>query len=96
MAKYRKRPVIIKAVRLKERVVIKTLKGDMIGNPGDWLITGVQDEKYPCKHEIFIETYEPDADSEDYDPFFLDFDEFMEMEEIRKEALERKRQWKQR
>lgn len=24
-----------------------------------WLIRGVQGELYPCKHEIFAETYEP-------------------------------------
>ena len=24
----------------------------------DWIITGVQGEKYACKHSIFIETYE--------------------------------------
>ena len=26
--------------------------------PGDWIITGVQGEKYPIKDEIFRETYE--------------------------------------
>lgn len=25
---------------------------------GDWIIKGVQGEFYPCKHEIFTETYE--------------------------------------
>jgi len=27
--------------------------------PGDWIITGVKGETYPCKDEIFRETYEP-------------------------------------
>jgi hypothetical protein len=27
--------------------------------PGDWIITGVQGEHYPCKPEIFAATYEP-------------------------------------
>lgn len=27
--------------------------------PGDWIITGVQGEVYPCKNSIFQETYEP-------------------------------------
>lgn len=27
--------------------------------PGDWIITGVAGERYPCKPEIFAETYEP-------------------------------------
>lgn len=31
--------------------------------PGDWIITGVKGERYPCKPEIFAATYEP-ADSQ--------------------------------
>lgn len=27
--------------------------------PGDWIITGVQGEVYPCKPDIFAATYEP-------------------------------------
>lgn len=26
---------------------------------GDWIIKGVQGEFYPCRHDIFKETYEP-------------------------------------
>lgn len=26
--------------------------------PGDWIITGIQGEKYPCKPDIFEATYE--------------------------------------
>ncbi len=62
MSKFRKRPVIIEAVRLTERVVIHTLEGAMVGEPGDWLITGVKGERYPCKDEIFRLTYEPVID----------------------------------
>jgi len=39
--------------------IIKTPKGDMIAMPGDWIITGVAGERYPCKEEIFRKTYEP-------------------------------------
>lgn len=39
-------------------VVIDTLEGQMVGSPGDWIIQGVQGEMYPCKPEIFAETYE--------------------------------------
>lgn len=28
-------------------------------NPGDWIITGVKGEKYPCSDEVFQRTYEP-------------------------------------
>jgi len=37
---------------------IKTLEGGRIVTPGDWIITGVAGEQYPCKPEIFAETYE--------------------------------------
>lgn len=37
---------------------IATLEGGHIVTPGDWIITGVKGEKYPCKADIFEETYE--------------------------------------
>ena len=37
---------------------IKTLKGYIRGLPGDWIIKGVDGEFYPCKPEIFEQTYE--------------------------------------
>lgn len=39
--------------------MIKTLEGDLKVSPGDWIITGVKGEKYPCKPDIFEATYEP-------------------------------------
>lgn len=39
-------------------VGIRTLKGFMRLIPGDWIITGIKGEKYPCKHDIFVATYE--------------------------------------
>ena len=38
---------------------IATLEGDHECRPGDWIIKGVQGEFYPCKPDIFEETYEP-------------------------------------
>ena len=38
---------------------IKTLEGWHIVCPDDWIITGVKGEKYPCKPDIFEQTYEP-------------------------------------
>ena len=38
--------------------VIDTLEGAMFVNPGDWIITGVRGEHYPCKPDIFEKTYE--------------------------------------
>jgi len=37
---------------------IKTLEGKHIVCPGDWIITGIKGEKYPCKPDIFEATYE--------------------------------------
>lgn len=38
---------------------IDTLEGGHIVCPGDWIITGVAGEHYPCKPAIFNATYEP-------------------------------------
>lgn len=59
MAKYRKRLVIIDAYQTDKKIVIHTLEGDMTASPGDYIITGVNGEKYPCKPDIFARTYEP-------------------------------------
>jgi PGDYG protein len=59
MPKFRKRPVVIEATQITRPMVVKTLEGTMRGEPGDWLITGVQGEKYFCKPDIFAKTYEP-------------------------------------
>jgi len=64
MPYYRKRPVIVEAIRLTRRVIVHTLEGDMVGEAGDWLITGINGEQYPCKDEIFQKTYEPVLPSE--------------------------------
>jgi hypothetical protein len=37
---------------------IDTLEGGHIVCPGDWIITGVKGEHYPCKPDIFEATYE--------------------------------------
>jgi hypothetical protein len=54
---------------------IDTLEGGHIVCPGDFIITGVQGERYPCKPDIFEATYEfanaeddPNLDSSDDDP----------------------------
>lgn len=38
---------------------VDTLEGGHIVCPGDWIITGVKGEHYPCKPDIFAATYEP-------------------------------------
>ena len=91
MPKYRKKPVVVEAVRwtgsnleeirnfvgsylieecvelfdikrtLKKMLVdiaIDTLEGTMRVDYGDYIIKGVQGEFYPCKPDIFEQTYE--------------------------------------
>ncbi|MFR0563575.1 hypothetical protein [Lacticaseibacillus paracasei] len=38
---------------------IPTLKGVMTAQVGDYIVKGVHGEFYPCKPDIFEETYEP-------------------------------------
>ena len=38
---------------------IHTLEGIMLATAGDWIIKGVAGEFYPCKPDIFLQTYEP-------------------------------------
>ena len=40
-------------------MLIATLEGVMQAKPGDWIIRGVQGEFYPCKPDIFAESYSP-------------------------------------
>lgn len=56
--KYRKKPVVIEAYQTDTELDIQTLEGVMHANKGDYIITGVHGEVYPCKPDIFEETYE--------------------------------------
>lgn len=74
MAKFRKKPIVIEAEQwfpgkfiesvghdvgqLSDYGTIETLEGNMTVSPGDWIITGISGEKYPCKPDIFEKTYE--------------------------------------
>ena len=40
------------------KIIIETLEGTMYASLGDYIIKGVKGEFYPCKPEIFKETYE--------------------------------------
>lgn len=42
-------------------LVVPTLEGDHIASKSDFIIKGVRGECYPCKAEIFKETYDPVA-----------------------------------
>ena len=64
---YRKKPVVITAWQTDTDLYIKTLEGEMHASPGDWIITGVNGEQYPCKPDIFEKTYEPAEVAENKD-----------------------------
>lgn len=38
--------------------IIKTLEGNHLAQKGDWIIKGIKGEFYPCKPDIFEQTYE--------------------------------------
>ena len=75
MPKFRKKPIVIEADLyepgmedgfdqympdgIPQRPFIKTLEGRLYITPGDWIITGIKGERYPCKSDIFEATYEP-------------------------------------
>ncbi|MBB5277765.1 hypothetical protein HNR26_003854 [Rhizobium rosettiformans] len=45
-------------LRVNDDVHIGTLEGTMVASPGDYIIRGVKGEVYPCKPDIFAQTYE--------------------------------------
>lgn len=56
--KYRKKPIVIEAYQTDKEMIIHTLEGDMKASVGDYIITGLRGEKYPCKPDIFEKSYE--------------------------------------
>ena len=56
--KFRKKPITVEAYQTKKELNIETLEGIMHANKGDWIITGIEGEQYPCKKAIFEKTYE--------------------------------------
>lgn len=44
--------------KIKGGLIIKTLEGEHLASIGDYIIKGVKGEFYPCKPDIFEQTYE--------------------------------------
>lgn len=57
MQKFIKKPIVVEAYQTDCEVQIETLEGLMTASTGDWIIIGVNGEKYPCKPDIFEKTY---------------------------------------
>ena len=51
--KVRKKPVVVEAYQTNKELDIFTLEGIMHASIGDYIITGVHGEQYPCKPDIF-------------------------------------------
>lgn len=47
------------------RLIVRTLEGDMLAIPGDWIVCREKGDCYPVKPDVFSDTYElcDDADS---------------------------------
>lgn len=50
--KFQKKPVTVDAYQTQKDLYIHTLEGIMHASPGDWIITGINGEQYPCKPDI--------------------------------------------
>lgn len=48
----------VHATKPERGLIIHTLEGAMRAEPGDWIIKGVKGEFYPCRDDIFRQTYE--------------------------------------
>lgn len=42
----------------ESKLKIKTLEGNMIASIGDYIVKGIKGEFYPCKPDIFEQTYD--------------------------------------
>lgn len=48
-------------IQMNDHGWIDTLEGGHTVCPGDWIITGIKGERYPCKPDVFAATYEPEV-----------------------------------
>jgi hypothetical protein len=60
VVRVRKKPIVVHAVQLNfpEGFKVASKEGVLTGKPGDYLMIGVQGEKYPIDKEIFEQTYD--------------------------------------
>lgn len=73
MAKFRRKPVVVEAIQWfadgdhpmvipdptdNSKRVVLTDHGYAQVSPGDWILTGIKGEFYPCKEDTFYEIYE--------------------------------------
>lgn len=54
---YTKRPIRVRATKINDPFIVKTLEGDMRGKSGDFLVEGINGEVYPVDKKIFKKTF---------------------------------------
>lgn len=47
-----------KAMLKDGALIIPTLEGTMVANKGSYIIKGIKNELYPCREDIFEDTYD--------------------------------------
>ena len=53
-----KKPIAIKCIQINEPFQVESMEGLVTGKSGDWLMIGVNGEKYVCDNSIFEKTYD--------------------------------------
>lgn len=56
--KFQMKPIVIEAYQTDEEMFYSTSRGTLKSDRGDWIITSVNGEQYPCKPDIFKKMYE--------------------------------------
>lgn len=64
--KFMKKPIVVEAYQTDKEVIIQTLEGSMKASIGDWIITGIRGEQYPCKPDVFERTYQLHQQEKNY------------------------------
>ena len=52
-----KKPIPVEVFQTEKHMDINTLEGTMHANPGDYIVTGPDGEKWPVKKDIFEKNY---------------------------------------
>ena len=55
---FKRKSIIVEAYQTDKEIIIQTLEGPLKASAGDWIITGIEGEQYPCKPDIFLKIYE--------------------------------------
>jgi hypothetical protein len=50
---------VVRAWRVSETTVVRTIEGRALAQPGDWIVQGPGGERWPVRHEQFSQGYVP-------------------------------------